>query len=421
MIATRICKSTKTNKIVWAKVVDENTLQVAIMNTLMLKFYLLKNKGSIVNISDSFTIKQLVPNRKISYFSRVEEGDLMVYRYCIITKTDYNGGFDYIADADGELLYSGHTTSMIDIANNLKIDPTRLVVFNAIVNENEQIQVYYPDKVRILSKPKVAMSSNVLFDSHWKITGMKKVPSVHSDNSGIHVIDNFGVEIDKMKHIPTIKGYVMPSVITAITEFNGGVVQLDLNNISSIGDRCFVKAFDLTYIKTGKLSKISEEAFLGLNSLETVVFTGREKEIGNRAFKDCTELCSDILTSAQVIGSRAFENTSISNLILSNCRIVYSMAFKDCCDLQMVQFASGIERIYEDAFNGCSNLCKYSNGGLELPQSLRFIGNRAFANCPGIKVVYVSINTTIAKNAFDSSVSIVHRTEDTLDNFLEEM
>ena len=60
-------------------------------------------------------------------------------------------------------------------------------------------------------------------------------------------------------------------------------------------------------------------------------------------------------------------------------------AFKDCLPLKSISIAGTVTTIEEGAFSGCTNLTKVEI----LPNSVTYIGARAFANCTKLLIIYL--------------------------------
>lgn len=86
----------------------------------------------------------------------------------------------------------------------------------------------------------------------------------------------------------------------------------------------------------------------------------------------------NIPSHIKFISSFAFSNTDIKELhIPGNIKKIYAKAFHECDDLTKVIIDEGVEFLGTKAFSGCWQLQE-----LQLPSSLRQIGEGCFMYCP---------------------------------------
>jgi len=95
---------------------------------------------------------------------------------------------------------------------------------------------------------------------------------------------------------------------------------------------------------------------------------------------------------------------------LSKFTLIGANAFKDCSNLVYVRIPEGVEEIGPSAFGGEKNGFTYSGSAFEsihLPNTLKKIGNAAFANCPNLKSVTIPYNVEyIESSAFQQNKSM---------------
>ena len=157
----------------------------------------------------------------------------------------------------------------------------------------------------------------------------------------------------------------------------------------------------LTYYVPTSLKKVTvtggeikASAFYGFTKLETIVLNGNFEYIGGHAFYNCTSLKS--VTFPQ----------SVKN--------IYQYAFSSCTALRALPFDknSQIELIGREAFSGCSAIGANSVSAIikveEFPQTLSYLGERAFMNCSAIRGVDLSNTalTSIEMSAFENCSAI---------------
>lgn len=118
--------------------------------------------------------------------------------------------------------------------------------------------------------------------------------------------------------------------------------------------------------------------------------------IGADAFKDCDKLervaIGDNIT---VIGSNAFENSSISDIeIKKTIQVIGADAFRNCDKLTEIKIDS-VQVVGADAFNDCDQLKK-----VEI-ESVQVVGADAFRGCDNLKDVQISNTQIVGENSFD--------------------
>ena len=127
--------------------------------------------------------------------------------------------------------------------------------------------------------------------------------------------------------------------------------------------------------------KIGDYAFSALQNVTSVDLSGVE-EIGTGAF--CDFACEDIQLGSDVrrIGDEAFAGS----------------------DIALRALPAGVEYIGASAFEGCANLAA---GTLVLPESLTWLGEKAFKDTAGITgVQFNSVLTEIPAGLFDGSADL---------------
>lgn len=118
-----------------------------------------------------------------------------------------------------------------------------------------------------------------------------------------------------------------------------------------------------------------------------VVIPNTVTEIGERAFKGCSELSAiEIPNSVSKIGEAAFVNCKAlkSVTIPSSVETIEASAFNGCSALTSVTIANGVQNIGGYVFANCSSLTN-----ILLPNSVRNIGEGVFANCSSLTKIVV--------------------------------
>ncbi len=153
----------------------------------------------------------------------------------------------------------------------------------------------------------------------------------------------------------------------------------------------------LTYYVPTSLKKVTvlggeieTSAFYGFTTLQEVVLDGEFEYIGGHAFYDCTSL----------------KKVTMPNTV----KEIYQNAFASCMALRTLPFDanSQIELIGREAFANCTSIGANSVSAIVstevFPQTLTYIGERAFYNCSGIRGIDLSnvdfslIETSVFEN-----------------------
>ena len=175
---------------------------------------------------------------------------------------------------------------------------------------------------------------------------------------------------------------------------------LNFSNGYTITERAFKNCTSLTSFPfaEGHLGTINESAFEGCSSLETVELNNiRNVSIGRAAFKNCTGLTEFTLSKAAIVGDTGISNyiedeTFMGCLNLTTLNRIYAFdeigdsAFEGCELLStdtINALLANAKEIGASAFEGCNSL-----EDLKLSNNIKFIGNRAFTDCKGLKTVH---------------------------------
>ena len=143
------------------------------------------------------------------------------------------------------------------------------------------------------------------------------------------------------------------------------------------------------------VTRIAEEAFAGIETIDKVIFPESLQEIGAEAFRGCLLLQTITLPKGlQSIASGAFsECVKLLRIeIPEQIQVLPDRIFRQCRALQEVCLPEGLEQIGERAFYGCQNLKK-----LTLPESLTRIGKMAFYQC-GLREIRIPAATEFIEN-----------------------
>lgn len=190
--------------------------------------------------------------------------------------------------------------------------------------------------------------------------------------------------------------------------FNGkNLKEIDLSDATTnIGISLFEGCTALeNVILPAALTEIKEKMFYGCTALSTLVLPDNVEEIGTSAFEGCTNYNIDHLPSGlKSLGKAAFKNSGIIEITLPSSIEPMGMGenvFQSCVNLKNVVFEEDEENeeiitvLPAYTFSGCSNLESFT-----LPASIETIGEYAFNNCSGLKLVVLDNIVEIRSNAF---------------------
>lgn len=393
MYVVRIYKDYDTNKLLGAKVVDENTLEFRDIEWDILTKAVKNNPNSIFNVEiDKYgkaKLKNMNPKQKIRYYNQHYVDNLVINQYCIITGNRL-GKISFIADYD-DGIQSGTDVNIGDIASILGIsDISKLKLYNAYIeigNSDYEIYIFRGDNYRKLQKLGTTDVKNV-FGHDWGY----QVDSIGQD----------GIRLLTLERINEVGEATVPNGVSYIGEFLGGVNSLILPiSVKGLGAGCFEDTDDLYRVVLGKgILYIPEDCFRD-SSIREIKLSGSEEEIGDHAF-ETSMIRGSIVTSAIKIGRCAFSQTGISTLITTRAQEIGVCAFEYCYNLTKVKFDDELRVIKGGAFRGCNKLKE-----VFIPQHVVHIGKHAFKDCSRLRIARVPISCNIGEDAFPKKCQII--------------
>ena len=176
------------------------------------------------------------------------------------------------------------------------------------------------------------------------------------------------------------------------------------NSVQHIGQYAYFQCAGLTgtLTITNNIKTIGTNAFSGCYGLTSVVIGKAVDSIGGGAFS--CDLSSVVFNadSCSVMGHSAFgsnTNSIVSLTIGSNVRAIPDYAFCSLKSIASLNLPNSVKYIGNSAFSGCSGI----TGMLILPDSVMYIGNSAFSGCSGITATLTIPNsvTYIGGSAFN--------------------
>ncbi len=189
------------------------------------------------------------------------------------------------------------------------------------------------------------------------------------------------------------------------------------------------------------IEEIDMEAFSGCTSLEEVKMSKNVLEINPSTFLNCTSLAGITLpNNLERILADAFKGSGLKDITVpDNVWKIGSNAFEDCKNLKNITIGKGVTEINKDAFEQCTGIenvnisdiaawCKitftssssnplcYANSlnlngepvvNLKLPNTVKFISDKAFYNYQKLETLYTGESATvIGMEAFSSCLNL---------------
>lgn len=183
---------------------------------------------------------------------------------------------------------------------------------------------------------------------------------------------------------------------------------IELNSISykvvAIEARAFKGSESLTIVDLSKatnLTSIGNAIFADCSLLNSVSLPATITEITDSMFCNCTTLSAlTIPASVTKIGESAFRHSGIIEMTLPKSIITMGTSvFKSCANLKSIVFATdmSLSTLPKSTFEECNILESFT-----LPTSMEEIGEKAFYNCDGLKLLELDNVVTIGISAFNN-------------------
>lgn len=374
MWIVRLYKNIDTNRILGAKVVDNN-MQSADIPWNILKSMVRSNPTLFYNVelneNNRVRLKNLNPKHRIKYYKQIYNGDIVANQYCIITNATV-GRLSFIADTDNSIVY-GEDVTIGDIASQLGIaDISELNMYNAYIdNCNNKLNVW------VYNGKSYRKVQNVNIDN-IKLDGFK--------DWEVNILDanQDGIIVDDIRHRDIIDKAKIPNGIKQLNHFSGNVKELEIPiSVKLLGKGCFAYLKDLKKLRIGKGVQEIPPLCFRYSSINQIRFSGCEKVIGKGAFVN-SKIKGLISTSAKEIQESAFKHTNITTLSMYNIKRIGYRAFYFCTKLKSIRFGDQLEIIDEEAFCYCDKIEEIS-----LPKTTQIIGDKAFNSCNKLKIAHV--------------------------------
>lgn len=134
------------------------------------------------------------------------------------------------------------------------------------------------------------------------------------------------------------------------------------------------------------VSEIAHDAFNFNRDIEEVVIEEGTDVLGKRAFANCANLKRVVIKgNIEIISRSCFKSCiSLEEIVIPNSvKIIEGEAFSGCENLKHIKLPNKIEEIYDNAFE------MTGLESIDLPKSLRFIGNRILDTCTYLRVINI--------------------------------
>ena len=183
-----------------------------------------------------------------------------------------------------------------------------------------------------------------------------------------------------------------------------------LDECSFVCADAFRDCTNLRHVSAENLQEIGASAFEGCCHLDMIDFgrVDKVRKVAERAFRNCSALSFLHAEEVQIVGARAFENCTVLDLgeccvgteeigayAFANCESLSGLPMYDwhqgwMCHAVIEQKAgSKLSVIPEGAFLGCKGLTK-----INIPNTVREIKSRAFAQCANLAEIMLCAETT---------------------------
>jgi len=186
-----------------------------------------------------------------------------------------------------------------------------------------------------------------------------------------------------------LSSIILPTNLTRIGNgaFAGcGLIKIDVPaNVTSIGASAFNDCEKLTNINLpANLTSIEEGAFRDCEALTSISLPDNVTSIQDHTFIFCVKLASvDFSLNLTSIGYMAFRHCNLQTLNFpTGLKSIGDWAFDDCSNLKTISFPTGLISIGDHAFAGCNGITE-----LHLPDGLITLGMSSFEACDGLKTI----------------------------------
>ena len=171
------------------------------------------------------------------------------------------------------------------------------------------------------------------------------------------------------------------------------------STLKSIGENAFANCTGITTFTMANDANLGTGVFAGCTALKTVNISSL-KNISDCLFENCTAL-NRVVTSADLVsvGAKAFKNCSnLASIILSSAWLG-SEAFYGCSKLEQINIPN-VESLGNNTFNGCINLNE-----INIP-NVKSLGNNTFKGCSALKKANILACESISDSVFKDCAAL---------------
>lgn len=329
----------------------------------------------------------------------------------------------YLKDATGDIEYLGNKYSVLET-----------FTLTADMELNSYQFQYYPFKKLIIAEgvtsipdcafrycsrlEEVQLPSTLTTIGYCAFSQCRKLNEI-TLSEGLEEIGSYAFESTSLKTL------TIPASVTFINDYAfsscKSLIAVTYKSSADVSNCMFNECSTLQSVRfLGNIASIGRNAFNGTTALNKIslpssvstIYDGafsdsaiREIDLSNlsitsieyNTFANCKNLATVLFpNSLTSIGSAAFKNTKIKNLVISeNFTSIASKAFSDCYYLETVTF-NGNTELDSSIFSDCRSLRQVS-----LPENMTSIPNSLFSNCISLSFMNLPEGvTSIGNSAF---------------------
>ena len=159
--------------------------------------------------------------------------------------------------------------------------------------------------------------------------------------------------------------------------------------LSGIGDAIEKYIYVLPEVNGKPVREVATNAFTGNNDITELYLPESIMRIGAGAFENCSNLSKiNVFDGYTAIGANAFAGTAYfnerTNWLDNILYIGANLISVRTTTLGVTKIKDGTTLIADGAYSGCANII-----GLEIPESLKYIGENTFEGCTSIEEIVI--------------------------------
>jgi len=223
-----------------------------------------------------------------------------------------------------------------------------------------------------------------------------------------NLISRSGIALNKITSIEILRG---PSFTAAdweymfnncayLSQLSEFIILDDVTTVVRMPELVMGRHLDITTLQNVEIANISEignSAFYYCRNLTTAIFPDLIN-IGESAFAGCAKLTTATFPTLTVVKAYAFSGcTSLKNILFTNTGIIKDHGFSGCTSFLDITFHAATIEV--DAFKDCTNLTS-----LSLPNAWS-IDLRAFSNCPSLETLKLRAIPPTVYVLYDDAIS----------------